>query len=74
MVALIIWGPGGARGCLGTQETYLADFTGGPVLAPTPAFRVHPSAWPQWGVFLPEIPTGVSSLFPTSVPVVSLYC
>lgn len=43
------------------QETHLADFTGGPVLAPTLARRAHPSAWLQWGEFLPEIPTGVSS-------------
>lgn len=49
------------QGMSRAQETHLADFTGGPVLAPTLARRAHQSAWLQWGEFLPEIPTGVSS-------------
>lgn len=56
MAAIIIWGPGGSKGCLRAQETHLTDFAGGPALVPKPALRAHPSVWLQWAELLPEVP------------------
>ena len=53
MAALIIWS---AKGCLGAQETHLADVAGGPALAPKPALGAHPSACSQWAGFFLEMP------------------